>query len=38
MQLWEWDSEVADAAIRLHDQLMRTSILKYYGHEITTEG
>ncbi|KAK9862873.1 hypothetical protein WJX84_003462 [Apatococcus fuscideae] len=37
-ELWEWNSAVADAAIRQHDQLIRTNVLKFYGHELTTEG
>ncbi|KAK9861409.1 hypothetical protein WJX84_009398 [Apatococcus fuscideae] len=37
-ELWEWNPAVADAAIRLHDQLIRTNLLKYYGHELATEG
>ncbi|KAK9862513.1 hypothetical protein WJX84_006776 [Apatococcus fuscideae] len=37
-ELWEWNPTAMDAAIRLHDQIIRKALLACYGHELTTEG
>jgi hypothetical protein len=37
-ELWEWDADVASAAIALHDRLLRSYISRFYGYEVTTEG
>ncbi|DBB03723.1 TPA: hypothetical protein ACH3X3_011034 [Trebouxia sp. C0006] len=37
-ELWEWDREVMDQAIDVHDHVIRTQLGKYNGYEVTTEG
>jgi class 3 adenylate cyclase len=37
-ELWEWNAEVMDLALQLHDATLRTLIFKHLGHEVTTEG
>ena len=36
--VWEWDPELMNAALSLHDKLIRALIDKYHGMEVTTEG
>lgn len=38
LQLWEWDAIAADAATRIHDQIVRSTLISCCGHEISTEG
>ncbi|DBA80596.1 TPA: hypothetical protein ACH3X1_007856 [Trebouxia sp. C0004] len=37
-ELWEWDREVMDQAIDVHDHVIRTQLGHYNGYEVTTEG
>jgi len=36
--LWEWDGVVMNRCIAMHDDLMRRTMLKFNGYEVTTEG
>jgi hypothetical protein len=37
-ELWEWNAEVMDLALQLHDATLRTLLFQHKGHEVTTEG
>ncbi|KAK9843210.1 hypothetical protein WJX74_008778 [Apatococcus lobatus] len=36
--IWEWNARVMDAAVALHDTIIRNTMYKNYGHEVYTEG
>lgn len=36
--LWEWNGMAMNAAISMHDDLIRYSMRQYHGYEVTTEG
>jgi class 3 adenylate cyclase len=36
--LWEWDAEVMDISLQLHDAILRALLFRHLGHEVTTEG
>ncbi|DBA75610.1 TPA: hypothetical protein ACH3X2_009160 [Trebouxia sp. C0005] len=37
-ELWEWDREVMDRAVDVHDHVIRTQLGQFNGYEVTTEG
>ncbi|KAL3145789.1 hypothetical protein ABBQ38_015166 [Trebouxia sp. C0009 RCD-2024] len=37
-ELWEWDREIMDKAIDVHDHVIRTQLGRFDGYEVTTEG
>ncbi|KAK9822556.1 hypothetical protein WJX74_004389 [Apatococcus lobatus] len=37
-ELWEWNPEVMNKALSLHDETLRTLLPLYSGFEVTTEG
>ncbi len=37
-ELWEWQPDVMNYALALHDRLMRLTLAACSGYEITTEG
>jgi class 3 adenylate cyclase len=37
-ELWEWNAEVMDLALQLHDGTLRTLLFQHKGHEVATEG
>ncbi|KAK9861804.1 hypothetical protein WJX84_009388 [Apatococcus fuscideae] len=36
--LWEWNPGLMNAAINVHDVVLRKTMSKHYGHEVSTEG
>lgn len=37
-ELWEWDSQLASEAFKLHDRVLRQYMTQFYGYEVSTEG
>jgi exonuclease 3'-5' domain-containing protein 2 len=37
-ELWEWNAQVMDLALQLHDATLHTLMIKHLGHEVVTEG
>lgn len=37
-ELWEWDPATMNQALSLHDKLMRLTMQRCNGYEVTTEG